>query len=201
MEKELEIWRPVAGYEGFYEVSNCGRVKSLEWIETLPHPRNAEYSLTRVHREKILRNRIDSKDKYYRVCLRKNGTSKDHLVHRIEMDAFVPNPLNLPCVNHKDKNTQNNFIFVNPDGTVDLEKSNLEWCTYQYNLTYLDAVDLRRKKISKRVVCLSKDGVFVSSFDSVKEAAKYIGMSACYIGECCRGRECYPGGYKWKYEE
>lgn len=201
LKEELEIWRPVVGYEGRYEVSNLGNVRSLDWVETIKHPRNKEMQLTRKHRGKELRKRDDSNKIYYRVCLRKDGFSQDYSIHRLMMEAFVPNPLNLPCVNHKDENTKNNFIYVNPDGSVDLEKSNLEWCTYQYNLTYGTALDRRKEKLNKKVLCFSLEGKYVDTFKSLIAAAEFAGVSSCYIGECCRGRDCYPGGYKWVYED
>lgn len=109
-----EVWKDIEGYS-VYQVSNLGRVRSLK-------------------RGIVLKQRTSSK--YAHVILCRLGKEKEVSIHRLMMEAFVPNPLNLPCVNHKDENKLNNFIFVNPDGTVDLEKSNLEWCDYMYNNTY-----------------------------------------------------------------
>lgn len=123
-----EIWKDIKGYST-YQVSNLGRVKSLK-------------------RGIILTPRTTSK--YAQVILSKFGKSKEVSIHRIMTEAFIPNPLNLPCVNHKDENKLNNFIFVNPDGTVDLEKSNLEWCTKAYNNTYgTRAMTEAKKELSR----------------------------------------------------
>ena len=73
---------------------------------------------------------------YLQVQLFKNGNGKYFLVHRLVAQAFIPNPENLPCVNHKDENPSNNTVFVREDGSVDFDKSNLEWCSYEYNNNY-----------------------------------------------------------------
>ena len=99
-----EIWKPVVGYEGLYEVSNFGRVRSLR-------------------RNKILKlkNEVDG---YIRVTLCNGGTEKLYQVHRLVAQAFIPNPDNLPQINHKDEVKSNNIV------------TNLEWCTVHYNNTY-----------------------------------------------------------------
>lgn len=79
------------------------------------------------------------------IRLSKDGKRISSTIHRLVMKAFVPNPFNLPQVNHKDEVKTNNFIFVNPDGTVDQEKSNLEWCDNKYNCNY----GSHKEKISK----------------------------------------------------
>ena len=121
MEKCIEVWRPVVGYEGRYEVSNYGAVRSLNY-------NNKGYIM-------VLKNYI-APNGYCRVCLWKGKEHKTPLVHRLVAEAFLPNPNNYPQVNHKDENKQNNYLFVNPDGSVDSEKSNLEWCTAEYNTNY-----------------------------------------------------------------
>lgn len=118
-----EYWKQIKEYPD-YQVSNYGRVKNK--------------------RGRILKSKISSG--YSHITLSKNKTQKEILVHRVEMISFVPNPDNLPCVNHKDENKLNNFIWVNPDGSIDPEKSNLEWCSYSYNITY--SAQKRRGEIS-----------------------------------------------------
>lgn len=113
-----EIWKPIKGYDGIYEVSNYGRIKSHKY-----------------KKERILKCYINNKG-YCKIDLLKNGTEVKYLVHRLVAETFIPNPNNYPCINHKDEDKTNNFVYINPDGTVDFDKSNLEWCNYQYNDLY-----------------------------------------------------------------
>ena len=105
-----EEWRDIEGYEGLYQVSNLGRVKSLNYNHTKS--------------EKILKG-IPDNDGYLRVVLFKNGR-KDYRVHQLVAKMFIPNPENLQVINHTDENKQNNAA------------KNLEWCTVAYNNTYGD---------------------------------------------------------------
>ena len=104
-----EIWKDIEGFEGYYQVSNMGRVKSLNYHRT--------------GKEKILKG-CDNGDSYLRVMLYKDGKGKKYRVNRLVAQAFIENPDNLPEVNHKDKVRTNNCV------------DNLEWCTTQYNIDY-----------------------------------------------------------------
>ena len=130
-----EIWKPVVGYEGLYEISNLGRVKSL--------PRNGtSFS------EKILQHSIAKG--YRQVILSKNNERKSVTIHRLVATAFLPNEKNYPCINHKDENKQNNDV------------SNLEWCSYAYNNTYNDRAKKASKKTGKKVLCVELNTIFNS---------------------------------------
>jgi len=113
----IEEWKAIEGYEGLYEVSNLGRVKSLvSW-------NGHRY----INRKKILNPYKQQASKnYYRsvVKLNKDGKKKDFKVHRIVAKAFIPNPQNKPIINHLDGNPLNNRV------------DNLEWCTQQENITH-----------------------------------------------------------------
>lgn len=111
-----EVFMPIEGYEGLYEVSNFGRIKSLERLKKLPG-KNQGF---KIKEEQILKNRVN-KSGYVVASLCKNGKVKVHLVHRLVLIAFVPNPLKKKCVNHIDSNRSNNMI------------SNLEWVTHSEN--------------------------------------------------------------------
>lgn len=124
-----EVWKDVVGYEGLYQVSNLGRVKSLSRLVD-----KGKYG-TIYTKERILKNQKVNVN-YLFVILSKDGKHKNMTVHRLMAKAFLPNPYNLSDVNHKDENPSNNFIYVNKDGSVDYEKSNLEWCTHKYNCNY-----------------------------------------------------------------
>ena len=119
---KIEIWKPVVGYEGLYEVSNWGIIKALPKIDEDGHKR----------KERLLKPCYDSK-KYLIVKLSKNKITKNYKVHRLVAEAFIPNPNNLPQVNHKDENKTNNVV------------TNLEWCDAKYNNSY----GTRKERISK----------------------------------------------------
>ena len=104
-----EEWRDIKGYEGRYQVSNLGRVKSLNYRHT--------------NKEKILSNTTNTKD-YLTVSLYKNGKIKTYYIHKLVAAHFIPNPDNYKEVNHKDENKSNNCV------------SNLEWCSREYNQNY-----------------------------------------------------------------
>ena len=113
----VEIWKDVPGYEGIYVVSSFGRVRSLQ------RTRKGSYGSIMVVNERILNHKID-KDGYHIVTLSKEGKTKCIGVHRLVAQAFLPNPDNLPQINHKNEDKSNNFV------------DNLEWCTVKYNNTY-----------------------------------------------------------------
>lgn len=113
-----EIWKPVLGYEGLYEVSNLGRVRSVDRSVTY---NNGQIHL---HKGKLLSPGKTNKLGYLQVALCKNGSIKHKLVYRLVAEVFIPNPDNLPQVNHKDENPLNNCV------------DNLEWCTSEYNINY-----------------------------------------------------------------
>ena len=162
-----EIWKPISGYEGLYEVSNLGRVKGLKRNRILkPHNTN----------------------RYYQVCLCKNGIQTDKLIHRLVAEAFIPNPDNLPEVNHKDENKLNNAV------------SNLEWLSQADNLAYGTRIERIRSARSKAVQSFNAEGVLVSKYASINEAAEKTGLAPINISRCCRGIYKRSGGYVWRYQ-
>lgn len=128
-----EVWRNINGYEGYYQISNIGRVKSLE-------RRRYNGSGYYVQKVKILRQSITTTG-YIKVELSKEGTKKSMKVHRLVAIAFIENPENKPDVNHKDGNPFNNNL------------SNLEWCTESENLNHAVKIGLKKTfKINKEVL-------------------------------------------------
>lgn len=119
-----EIWKPVKGYEGYYEVSNLGRVRSLDRTVIDKGGRH------QVKKGCIMKSRPDRQG-YIIIALCKNKHYIHKCVHTLVADAFIPNPDNLPQVNHKDEVKSNNVV------------DNLEWCTPKYNANYGD----RNKKV------------------------------------------------------
>lgn len=128
-----EVWKPVLGYEGFYEISDLGNVRSL------PHKVVDSKGRICLKRGKRLKTKIGNKTGYHYVNLSKNGKKKTVCVHRIIAEAFIPNPNNLPCVNHIDEDRGNSVL------------SNLEWCTYLYNNIYGRAIAKRKDSIRKNL--------------------------------------------------
>ena len=125
-----EIWKPIEGYEGLYEVSNTGRVRSFD--------RYVKYSNGQIHlhKGKVL-SPIKDTDGYLQVVLHCNGKCKTIKVHRLVAQAFIPNPDNLPQINHKDEDKLNNCV------------ENLEWCTAKYNINYGTRNIRRRETLIK----------------------------------------------------
>lgn len=130
-----EIWKDIVGYEGLYQVSNLGRVKSMDRYVLSGAGSNNSYQHKR---ERILKPGLQGKKQhpYYAVSLCKNGSVKRMLVHRLVATAFIDNPHKFDYVNHKDENQLNN----NAD--------NLEWCTMEYNNNYGTRLDKARATLS-----------------------------------------------------
>ena len=114
----MEEWRPIVGYEGLYEVSNTGQVRSLDKYD----------SMNRFYEGRILKLFADRLG-YLSVVLYSNSKRKHYLVHRLVAEAFIPNPDNLPQVNHRDENPSNDNV------------DNLEWCDGKYNVNYGTRID------------------------------------------------------------
>lgn len=168
-----EIWKDIEGYEGLYQVSNMGRVKS-------------------VRRNILLKSRIARG--YERVNLSKNGKYLTKKVHRLVANAFIPNPDNLPQVNHKDENKTNNCV------------DNLEWCDSKYNINYgmgnkKRGLSNTNGKLSKPVCQYSKDGCFIKEWKSIRDIERMTGYSSGHISRCCRGKQAYAYDYLWKYKK
>ena len=167
-----EYWKPVVGYEGLYEVSNWGRVKSLNYNHT--------------GKGKILKqNQI--KNGYKSVMLYKDGNGKNYLVHRLVAEAFLPNPNDYKEVNHKDENPQNNIV------------SNLEWCDRLYNVRYGTGIERRSKKRSKPVLQYDLEGNFIKEWKSVTECG-INGYKQGHVAACCRGERKTHKGFLWEYK-
>lgn len=172
-----EAWKAVSGYEGIYEISNLGRVKSLK--------RKCPYQDGfRTKPERILKTNIINGG-YAQVTLEKSGTRKSLLVHRLVAMAFIPNPEAFPQVNHINGNKTDN------------RAENLEWCTAKENMVH-SVVNCLRSDL-KPVVMLSKDGCIVRKFNGLKEAARSTGIARQNIRFCCNHERRTAGGYFWRW--
>ena len=177
-----EKWKPIKGYEGIYEISNKGRVKSLH-----RKVRMSEYSYM-VFEEHFLTGKR-TKSGYIQVSLSKEGKVRQFLLHRLVAEAFIPNPHNLEAVNHKDENKQNN----NAD--------NLEWCTAKHNVNHATGPERRAEKRRKAVFQIADTGETIGTYNSIRQAAHATGVNESHISSCCRGKRRTAGGYMWKYAD
>ena len=146
MKFENEIWKDIPDYEGLYQASNYGRIKSLY---------NYKRDGTNILKPRLKRG-------YYQLGLRKNKQRKWIALHRLIAITFIPNPDNLPCINHKDENKLNNSI------------DNLEWCTVRYNNCY----GTRLKKVAntnktkRAVLKFDLENNFIEEYISLSEAGR-----------------------------
>ena len=168
-----EIWKDIEGYEGIYQISNMGRVKSYpKWI--------GWYFAD----ERLIKAHDNGKRYLYTDLYNYEGKRKRYYIHRLVAQAFIPNPNNYPVINHKDNDAHNNKL------------DNLEWCTQEYNCNYGDhnlKLSIARKwkytgKDSfnaKSVICLTTGKVF----DTVKEAAQFYNIEnlRSHISRWCKG--------------
>lgn len=181
-----EEWRAVTGYDGFYEVSNFGRVRNLAVY-------SYKYKRVIVRKEPRLINPCLTYDGYLRVVLSKYGKKKHFTVHRLVALVFLPNNDNLPEVNHKDENHKNNCVW------------NLEWCTRKYNANYgtlpkrISEWQTNSRVRSKAVFQYTLDGEFISAYPSQREAGRVTGINSDTIGSVCRGTGKTAGGFKWSF--
>ena len=181
MSENNEIWKPVVGYEGLYECSNMGRVKSVD--RYVSHIYEGEYQFIK---GRIRKTKLNNGG-YEMLSLFRDGKEKTCLVHRIIAEAFLSNPYNLPEVNHKDECKTNNFV------------ENLEWCDREYNLYYGTRRQRQAEKEMVPVIQYTKDGMLIKKWDSMQSVMDDLGINRGNISNCCSGRCKSVGGYKWKY--
>ena len=158
--------KDIKGYEGRYAITSCGKVWSY-------------------YRNRFMKPET-TKNGYNRVILLdSNGNRKHYLIHRLVAEAYLPNPYNLPCVNHKDEVRTNNYL------------NNLEWCDYSYNNQYGDRIKKVSDKTSKKVKQMTMDGIVIKVWDSAAEASRELGI--CQVYRAANGARKSAGGYKWEY--
>ena len=191
--EHIEQWRTAVYkgviYEGLYKVSNLGKILSLNYNHT---------------GKPDLMNPSDNGRGYLVVHLRKNGESKTCKVHRLVAETFLPNPENLPEVNHKDENKKNNFVFLNEDGTVNKKRSNLEWKTHKDNINHGTRNERAAKantngKLSKKVLQLSLTGELICEYPSIRECGRN-GFDHGAVCRCCNGKQKTHKGFRFMYK-
>lgn len=171
-----EIWRDIDDYVGYYKVSNTGKIKSVDRVnDEGRHIYERILSLSNCHG-------------YVSVVLCKNSITKTFMVHRLVAKAFIPNPNNYPCVNHKDENKKNNYV------------ENLEWCTQKQNANYGTRNARAGLGHGKRTIQYDLDGNEIRRWDSTAEACRYYGVTRSVISSACTGLIHTVCGFKWRYE-
>ena len=193
---DIEQWRTVIydgeTYEGF-EVSNWGRIKSLNYNNT---------------GKPDLMNPSTDKGGYLIVQLRKNGETKTCRVHRLVAETFLENPENKPCINHKiegDEGKKINMVIFNEDGSVDEERTTIEWVTYKENNDYGTRNERIGKantngKLSKRVLQLSLTGELIREYPSTNECERN-GFDHGAVCRCCNGKRKTHKGFRWMFAD
>lgn len=190
-----EIWVDIDGYESKFQISNRGKIKRSEYIS-----RNGKGFYVLKEKLKICSYNADG---YKIVGLR----GRLFLLHRLIAKAFIPNPNNYPCVNHKDENKLNNRY------------DNLEWCSEKYNNNFgkhnqnisnslkgkaksedhiLKIIESRNRFPVFQIDM--KDGVILEEYRSMREAERSTGIFESNISQCCKGRTRSAGGFRWKYK-
>ena len=163
---DVETWKPIPGYEGLYEASSQGRIRSAEGKVTSSARYNRRVWQQRIIKQKWRKRKTTEKEDA-RVCLWKDGKEKTHLVSRLIAMAFLPAPFEKLTVNHIDGDPSNNSV------------DNLEWCTMRENIKH--AFDTGLQKSSQKPVVLESVGGNKILFPSMAEASRYLGKSNAYV--------------------
>lgn len=177
-ENSNEIWKDIKEYEGLYQVSNFGRVKSLNY--------------NRTQNEKILKPGNDCLG-YYRVSLSKCGKAKTKAIHRLVAETFIDNPNRYNYINHIDCNKTNNNV------------ENLEWCTQKHNVQEARRYNLREytkgkdNANSKKLGQYDLKGNLKKIWDCTMDIQRQLGFKNCNISLNCQGKRKTAYGFKWRY--
>lgn len=167
----MEEWKDVVGYEGLYEVSDTGKVRSTR----------------RQGAAGGLKKFVENQDGYLRVKLCKGGMDRRFMVHRLVYEAFVGEVGEGLEINHIDENKKNN------------NRDNLEAVSHIQNVRHGTGIERMRENHYKAVEQYTKDGRLVAVYPSIQEAGEQTPANRCNISWCCRGHSRTAGGYIWKY--
>ena len=176
-----EEWKDIKDYEGLYQVSNLGNVRSLD-----------RYVNYKNIKERLIKGKeikpVDAGNGYMRVTLSNKNKTRIYSIHRLVAEAFIPNPENKPEINHK-KGRKN-----------DNRASELEWCTHKENMEHACETGLKQSK-GKTILQYDLQGNFVKEWDSLTEAGKYTKTNKSHICQVCKKQRNKAGNYIWKYKD
>lgn len=179
--KKEEVWKPIKGYEGYYEVSTFGRVRSLDRIT-----KRKDGALVK-KKGRVLKH--GTARGYHVVRLMAEGNDNMRYVHRLVAEMFIPNPLNKPEVNHISENKDDNSVW------------NLEWVTRSENMRSGTVQDRINEQREKSVIVESIRTKEKWKYDSLKEASEAFNANLPTVVECCQGKRNMHKGYFWCYSD
>ena len=189
-----ETWKAISDYEGYYEVSNLGQIRSVNRVVITRNNKKYHY------KSKLLKQQPHN-SKYLKVELVKESKQKTYLVHRLVANTFIPNPQSKPQVNHKDGNKQNNI------------HTNLEWSTSKENNKHAWETGLTTPSkpmkgvfgydnpTSRPVLQFKLNGEFITEYGGLSEAERKTGIKHQHIYRVCRNKRKQTGGFIWKYKD
>ena len=173
----MEIWKDIIGYEGYYQISSLGKIKSIKRFRG-----NGKGGY--IQKEKYIKGWTNGG--YIRVSLCSLLFKQGFFLHRIIAVAFIPNPENKPCINHIDGNKKNNSL------------NNLEWVTYSENNQHAFDIGLRHGANPKVVIQYDKNGSFIKEYESILLASKETKIIRQSICRHLSGQRPFAGGFVWK---
>ena len=203
-----EIWKDIKGYEGKYKISNLGHILML-----------GAYSDGRKYKQGLKKTRVDKGGYEYVNLTNWEGKVETVKIHRLVAEAFIPNPENKPCIDHIDCNRTNNNVdnlrwvtykenANNPITRINLSKALIKVCESEENrqkkryvAKIQKNIEARRIKIIKPILQFDKNGIFISEFSSVTEAAQSVNGNVTSIIRNCKGKRPSAYGYIWRYKE
>lgn len=187
--KDSEIWKQVTGYEGLYEISSWGRIKSL-----------AKYKRGRCNSQCLAKERVifefsTNKNNYPHFSLYNNGVAKKYRVHSLVAEHFCikPSTTEALVVNHIDGNKKNNYY------------QNLEWCTHKQNINHAFDTGLNKRVTqetnpkNKKIIQKSQSGELINEYYSIAEAQRQTGFQSSNIVNVLKQRKKTAYGFKWEY--